>query len=618
MLSPPRLFPCVLLALLGAVSLVFAGLNPDDYDRWQAFNGWRIRVIEFPGIHSFSRAELLDVMATEKPTWLRRYVRLGGRTIFFADDFAADVVRVERFYAREGFLHIEVAGRVFPDPEREELRLQVEIREGEPTIVSNWNIVMGSDSGAGVDSARWSALMPIGIGKRFSTSAIKTSADTLAYKLRTIGHARARVETRTAVDSVANTGHVTFTLFPGHFCYLGRTTVTGLRQVREATARRELAYAPYSPYSPAKLELTRRNLVRLETFRYVTVRPDLSAPGDTLPVIVATEEGNRYRLRYGAGYHSVQRARGDVEFTDLNFFGHGRRMTLSGVYAEFQREAKLKLFYPHVPWNRTDLTIVPAWTRESSPLAIVEDRTATTIFSMNLSEKARVSVSNEAGRTLTDQKDESGTDLGTIHFTKSIETVSLGWDTRDHPLVPRKGHFVGITLSESGAAYRVFYRYWKSVIQTKVLIPQGRFTVLAGKADAGVMGPLHDSAETPSFERFTLGGPSTVRGWRMDGLSPRAAGNVKTILGGNLMLSLTAELRRNVWGPVSLAGFVDAGNVWSEPDGVQPSNLYPSAGIGLLFVTLVGPLRVDYGYQLRPNPFGDRPYAIHFSFGAPF
>jgi outer membrane protein insertion porin family len=616
MLSPRRL-ATFLLAVLAVARPLLAGLDPDDYDRWQAYNGWRIRVIEFPGIHTFSRSDLLDVMATEKPTWLRRYVRIGSRSVFFADDFAADVLRVERFYRREGFVHAQVFGRVIADPRREELRLQLEINEGLPVIVSGWNLEMGSDIGAGVDSVRWSRLMPIAVGKRLASSAVQVSADTLAYKLRTIGHARARVETRAEVDSAANAGHVTFTLYPGHFCYLGRTSITGLRQVREPTARREIAYPLYSPSSPAPLELTRRNLVRLETFRYVAVRADASVPGDTLPVQITTEEGNRYRLRYGAGYHTVQRARGDVEFTDLNFLGRGRRLTLSGVYAEFQREARVRLFYPHVPWNRTDLTVMPAWSRESRPLAIIEDRTATTIFSMNISEKARVSLSNEAGRTYSNQKDESGNDLGTSQFTKSVESVSLGWDTRDHPLVPRQGHLVSVTASESGAFYRVFYRYWKSVMQAKVLIPRGRFTVFAGKADAGIMGRLHDSPRTPSFERFALG-PPTLRGWTRDGLAPRSPDNANDIVGGDLMVALTAEVRRNVWGPVSLATFIDAGNVWPDIDEFQPANLYPSAGLGLLFVTLVGPLRIDYAYQLRPNPYGDRRSAVHFSFGSPF
>ncbi|MDD5088646.1 MAG: BamA/TamA family outer membrane protein, partial [bacterium] len=79
-----------------------------------------------------------------------------------------------------------------------------------------------------------------------------------------------------------------------------------------------------------------------------------------------------------------------------------------------------------------------------------------------------------------------------------------------------------------------------------------------------------------------------------------------------------SELRHNIWGPVTLALFCDAGNVWKNERVCQPLDLYPSAGAGLLFLTMVGPLRVDFAHQLRPNPEDERPWALHFSLGTPF
>jgi outer membrane protein insertion porin family/translocation and assembly module TamA len=602
------------LALLLVSSWAFAGLVLEDYERWQQYNGWPVRVIEFPGIRNFSREEALRVMATEKPTWLRRYVRLGSRTTFYANNFASDILRVEHFYQREGFPNTVVRGLVEPSDKRNELKLKVEITEGQPIILESWNIVMGSEQGAGVDSARWSQLIPIKIGKRLAASDIRISADTLRYKLREIGHARARVETRVETDSLRYTARLTFILYPGHFAWLGMTRISGLKQIEEQTARRELTYHELDPYSPVKLEGTRRKLVRLEAFTFVGVEADTTTPGDTLTVHIRTEEGTRYRVRFGGGYDTEERARGEVEFKDLNFFGRGRRFTFSGKLAELIRRAEIRLFWPHTPWNATDITLAPKWQIEFEQGFVLETQSGTTILSASPLERVNISMSNEAGRVRRRDK----TDSTTTTYTKSVETASMGWDTRDNPLVPRNGHFLGLTLSESGAFYRTTLRWWRALLQGKVLIPANKFTVLAGKSELGIMGPLHDATETPIEERFYLGGPSTVRGWGRKALSPRTDDEKHTPIGGDIAFHFTTEIRRDIWGPVGVIAFCDVGNVWRNREALKPLNLYPSAGLGLAFLTPVGPVRTDVGYQLRPNPYGEAQWAFHFSLGTPF
>jgi outer membrane protein insertion porin family len=224
-----------------------------------------------------------------------------------------------------------------------------------------------------------------------------------------------------------------------------------------------------------------------------------------------------------------------------------------------------------------------------------------------------VALSNDAGIEIADPKEP---DSLTTRYTRSVESFSIGWDTRDHPLMPRRGHFLGAMLSESGALYGAHYRWWKSIWQARVLVPFGRLWTAAGKTEFDFMGPLYQSHVTPVTERFKLGGASTVRGWGREQLSPRASDG--TPIGGDLAFSATTEIRRNIWGPASLALFVDIGNVWSRPYRFKILNMYPSAGPGLLVMTPVGPIRVDYGYQLRPNPFGEKRWAIHLSLGSPF
>jgi outer membrane protein insertion porin family len=451
--------------------------------------------------------------------------------------------------------------------------------------------------------------MPIRVGKRVSESDVILSADTVRYRLQENGHARARVEYNIQVDSLNNTAVVEFVLYPGHYCRIGQTRIRGLKQVSEGTARRELTYHEGDPYAPSTLSATRRRLLRLETFRMVRTEVDLTQPSDTLLVMIHTEEGNRYKVRTGGGYDTDERTHVQTEFTDLNFFGRGRRFSMLGRVSEINRRVEGRLFWPHTPYNATDITLIPAWSLETRPGYSVEKQTNTTILSAEPLDKVSLSLSNEVGAETV--RDSTSTLV-------SIETFSISWDTRDNPLVPRNGHLLTLNTSESGAFYRTTNRWWRLQVHGRVLIPMDKFTVFAAKTESGVMGPLHDSNVTPINERFYLGGASTVRGWKQDHLSPRNPEDSSVPIGGNFAFHITGEIRRDVWGPVGLILFVDAGNVWKDLESTEILDLYPSAGLGIRFLTLVGPLRVDFGYQLRHNPYGENPLGIHLSLGSPF
>lgn len=630
LLSKLRLYLC-LPALLLLAGFARADFTLEEYDSWQRYTGWPIRVIEFPGIHNFARADLLEIMATEKPTWLRRYVPLGSRTTFYAEDFAADLLRVQNFYHREGFPSAVVRGKVLAREEQEDLRLIIEIEEGTPLILRNWGFEhIGAR--AGVDSARWSRSLPVRSGKRLAQTDLQAAADTLRYKLRLIGHARA-VVTFDTLNLYNDSADVVFKLASGPYCRFGRTKITGLKQVTEGTARRELAYEEHDPYTPLKLDETRKNLLRLETFRMVRADVNLEGESDTLDVLIRTEEGNRYLVRIGSGYDNEEGVHLSGELTDLNFFGRGRRFTLDMSASDvlndtlamnrsllndkrfIDRRVGFTLFWPHTPFNATDISLKPSWEYEFKDGTIVRTQSATTRLSALPMPKVAMSFANEFGR-----QDVLVDTIGANNkvSTISIESFDVGWDTRDNPLVPRRGQLLSATFSESGALWNLDNRWWRTIFGGRLLIPVDHFTVLAMRGEVGFMGPLHQSRETPVQERFRLGGVSNVRGWGRDLIAPRAAEDNSIVLGGDHSMFGTLEIQRDIWGPVALILFSDAGNVWPKTSDARLSDLYTTAGAGLRFLTLIGPIRIDFGYQLRQNPYDEPPWAYHILLGSAF
>jgi outer membrane protein assembly complex protein YaeT len=595
--------------------LATAGLNLSAYETWQHYNGWSINVIEFPGIKSFRRAELLAHMATEKPIWVRRYLPLGKRPILLADDFASDIIRLEHFYAHEGFLEAKVEGELIE--QKNAIKLKVHIEEGKPILLRYYAIRFGSDPGVGTDSARLAPLLSVKLGQRLSQRAVVASRDTIVYVLRKLGHARARVETEVKIDSTAREGEVHFILYPGTFCYFGVTEVTGLKHVSREVVRREFRYEEGDGFNPQKLMETRRRIYRLELFSTTLVEADTHVSGVILPVRIQLQEGRRYRLRLGAGYDSEELARGQVEWTDRNFIGRGRCLQVTGKVSEVLRKADTRLFWPHFPYDPTDVVLGPRWQYEIEKGYRLETIGLSNGISAEPLRLVTLSFLHELGYARRYGTPDTAS-APPARYPRSIETLALSWDTRDNPLLPRKGHILGIGLSEQGLFWRTDVRWMRGTMSGAFAYPVTEPTIFAGKAKVELMRPVRGQKVTPVEDRFYLGGPTSVRGWPRRMLSPRSSTDIETPVGGDAALEAAAELRHDIWGPFGLALFCDAGFVWSEPSKISLSDLLPSAGFGIRVTTPVGPIRIDFAWQLRPNPYGESTWNWHFSIGEAF
>jgi len=87
--------------------------------------------------------------------------------------------------------------------------------------------------------------------------------------------------------------------------------------------------------------------------------------------------------------------------------------------------------------------------------------------------------------------------------------------------------------------------------------------------------------------------------------------------GGNALLLANVEYVRPVTSLLSGVVFIDAGNVWAEPDMMDTSEIRWAAGLGVRLNTPAGPLRAEYGWKLDREP-GESSGEFFLSFGTPF
>jgi outer membrane translocation and assembly module TamA len=111
------------------------------------------------------------------------------------------------------------------------------------------------------------------------------------------------------------------------------------------------------------------------------------------------------------------------------------------------------------------------------------------------------------------------------------------------------------------------------------------------------------------------GGNNTVRGFARDELGPRDLNGVPR--GGTTRIVGNMEIRFPIYRLIHGVAFVDVGSLADGFDEIGFETFRWSIGGGLRLHTPVGPVRLEYGYQLQDNPPSTRG-ELHFALGFPF
>ena len=121
--------------------------------------------------------------------------------------------------------------------------------------------------------------------------------------------------------------------------------------------------------------------------------------------------------------------------------------------------------------------------------------------------------------------------------------------------------------------------------------------VLAVRGFAGLAVPYGNSTSIPFSRSYFAGGSNDIRAWQPYSLGPGSSGGLNDFNEANLKLSLSAEMRFNLFGKFNGALFTDTGNIWNIFDNIQDQS-YTFNGIKSIQTIAVGTglgLRYDQG-----------------------
>ena len=216
---------------------------------------------------------------------------------------------------------------------------------------------------------------------------------------------------------------------------------------------------------------------------------------------------------------------------------------------------------------------------------------------------------------ITDISEFASEDLKKEEGTKLNSVVEFGLirDSRDNIFEPNRGSRNSLEFSFAGLGGDT--EFYKFVAESSWFIPLPVFNLVW--AVRGLVGLVegYGGQEVPIFERFFLGGATTLRGQGTREVSPRDAAGER--IGGDKELLFSTELLIPIFPRFRVALFFDAGNAYGFGTDFDPTDLRLGAGAGVRFFSPLGPLRLDLGYNLDREP-GEKEFQVHFTVGSPF
>lgn len=567
----------------------------------------RIDEIRIVGNQAFSESTLLgemDLTTGGLMTWYTKSDRYSRAKL------NADLETLRAFYLNRGYLEFNVEStQVAISADKQRITVTIQIDEGQRYTVTG--VKLGGDY-LGKEE-EFKSLIGIEPGEPYRAEAVANTQRAFTDRFGLFGYAFARVEAIPQIDR--NTGRVVVLLNadPGRRVYVRRVNVSGNTRTRDEVVRREFRQFESAWYDGERIRLSRDRVDRLGYFSQVDVETN-EVPGalDQVDLTFSVQEKPTGSLMLGANFSSADRLSFSASIKQDNVFGSGNYL---GIELNTSKSSRTMVFSTVDPYFTNDgvSRAFDVYYRTSKPLnsqgesyELVTPGVALR-FGLPYSEYDTVFVGIGAEST----RIKSASALPENYFrlrstygnsTSSIP-LTLGWqrDGRDSALVPNAGRYQRVNL-EWGIAGDA--RYLKTNYQIQQYFALTKKYTLGLNAEFGYGKGLL-GREYPIFKNFYGGGLGTVRAFDQNSLGPVDV--TGAYIGGNRRLNLNAEFYVPFPGvgndrTLRIFGYTDAGNVWREGESMRdrPENpIRVSAGIGLSWVSPVGPLKLSWGVPLR-------------------
>ncbi len=519
-----------------------------------------------------------------------------------------------------GYYDGEVRNSVARVAGEERVALNFEVTTGPVYRLSAIDLA-GLDA-VGVDMAAARTVFAMQVGDPANSDKIVAGRLAVLTRLLETGFPFAQTgEPDLLIDHEARSGALTVPVTPGGQYRFGGIIANDQGLFGSRHLQRIARFEPGDIFQASEMDDLRRailatGLVSTATLTPVAATDPVGNEPGTVDVTVETVAAPLRTIAGAVGYGTGEGYRAEVSWEHRNFFppeGLVRARAVGGT-----QEQLINLVYRRNNFMKRDRVLTAQVLASNINRDAFEARTFLVAASLerqtNLIFQKKWTWSLGAELVLSDERDSRARIVGGARRTFFIAALptALTYDGTDSLLDPTKGFRLGGRVSPEYSLQSGSKGYVRIQIDGSYYQPISDKIVLAGRARLGsTLGA--DRFDIAPSRRFYAGGGGSVRGYGFQRIGPRD-GNDDPI-GGNGLAEFSLEARVR-FGNFGVVPFFDAGNVYagSTPDF---SGMRYGAGIGVRYYSSFGPLRLDVGTPLNPQP-GDSRIGIYISLGQAF
>ncbi len=582
----------------------------------------KIRDIRITGNQVFSESTLLGLFELTPTGWFTWYSKTDR---YSRSKLNAELEKVRAYYLNRGYLDFAIEStQVTISPDKQTISIAISVREGQPYTVTSVRLE-GDYLGKEDEFRAFVALRP---GQPYRGDSVAETTRRFSELFGLYGYAFARVEQRTEIDRATGQVAVVLAAEPQRRVYVRRIDVAGNTRTRDEVVRREFRQLESAWYDGGLIKLSKERVERLGYFKDVEVENN-EVPGapDQVDLVINVTEKPTGNLIVGAGYSNAEKFTFTASVKQDNAFGSGHYLGLEVNTSRFNRALVISTVDPY--WTVDGISrAIDLYYRTSRPFNSLGDSYDLTTpgaairFGVPFSEYDTVFFG--IGFERTEIGTSAGIPLSYLNYrilygnNANAFPITLGWarDARDSVVTPTAGRFQRVNLEAS---------LFGDVRYTRTNLQYQEFWGLPYRLSVGLNAEIGygkglGGKPFPVFKNFYGGGLGTVRGFEQGSLG--VVDPTGAYIGGATRFNLNASLFFPIPGTgndrsLRVFAFADTGNVWREGEKIRGDSLRSSVGLGLSWISPVGPLQLSYG---KPVQFerNDRIQRFQFQIGTAF
>jgi outer membrane protein insertion porin family len=584
----------------------------------------KIKEYKIVGNKAFDLAAIKDQLDLSEPNYMSWYTKSDR---YSQAKLNADLENLRSFYLSRGYLEFRVEStQVAISPNKQDITITINIFEGARFVVSEVALegfYLGRDN-------EFKSLVTIKPGLAYNVTDVVETSKAFSDYFGNFGFAFARVEQRTEIDRQTSQVKIILQADPSRRAYVRRINIAGNERTRDEIIRREFRQMESSWYDGQRIRASRDRVDRLGFFTEVSIdTQEVPDNPDQVDINLKVTEKPTNSLSLGVGFSSSENAFLSFGLNQDNFFGTGNSVGVQINTSQYNKIYSVQTTDPYFTDDGVSRTF-NFFSKNSRPYS-----TSTNYYNINssgigLSFGVPIAETDTIfiGAAYDSTTISSGSNLPNAYTSYADDPITsvpltVGWarDSRDSMLAPNKGKFMRLN-SELGLMGDT--RYYKNSGQYQQYWPLGRKYTFALNAELGLGGGFA-GRDYPVFKNFYSGGLGSVRGFQQNSLQTdttytRYDRDYST--GGSKKILLNTEFLMPFPGVVTdktlrLYTFFDVGNVYTAQESVDLGQLRSSTGLGLSWISPVGPLRLAVAKPVKKFDI-DRIQSFQFQIGTSF